>query len=525
MPPQLTAARHLFSLPGRALPPNFISRTSAPDVVAGGSALARRRLSTGTTSDTYVPTPNSKHEKIVILGTGWGGFNLAKELTQSTTILGRLREILGLDPLHEKLDPHDLTVISPANHFVFTPLLPSTAVGTLEFRVIQEPIRNLGNIEYMQAKAKSVDFDRKVVKCEGTHTMMGRSEFEIPYDKLVISVGVKTNTFNTNNVAEFEGRNVWFLKHLHHARGIRLRTLELFEIANYPTTSEEERRRLLSFIIVGAGPTSCEYASELHDFVREDLRKFYPNLMQYLKITVVEAGDDILGPFDQSLRDYVKKLFKKRSIDIKTKTAVTSVYSYKIPGYQSQAAKAVLSDGTEMPYGLMIWSAGLEPVEFTKNLDSTDIIPSNRIERTPQGRIVVDEYLRVKGREGSVWAIGDCAQIDSKPLPQLAQVAQQQASYLAPILMNGKEWEAKQPWSYFTLGSMMSAGSFKGIYDGSVFGDPHGWHTKIMNLQGSSAWLAWRGAYWSRQVSWKNRILIPMYWMKAHIMGRDISKF
>lgn len=78
---------------------------------------------------------------------------------------------------------------------------------------------------------------------------------------------------------------------------------------------------------------------------------------------------------------------------------------------------------------------------------------------------------------------------------------------------------------YFTLGSMMSAGSFKGIYDGSVFGDPFGWNTKTGKIQGFAAWLAWRGAYWSRQVSTKNKILIPIYWLKAQLMGRCTGKF
>ena len=111
------------------------------------------------------------------------------------------------------------------------------------------------------------------------------------------------NVTTTHNTTK---HSVFFLKHLHHARGIRLRTLELFEIASYPSTCDEERRRLLSFVIVGAGPTSCEYASELHDFVTEDMSKLYPQLMEYVAITLVEAGTDILTPFDSTLRNYIK---------------------------------------------------------------------------------------------------------------------------------------------------------------------------------------------------------------------------
>ena len=87
-------------------------------------------------------------------------------------------------------------------------------------------------------------------------------------------------------------------------------------------------------MIVGAGPTSCEYASELHDFITEDLKRIYPDLIEYISITIVEAGDDILGPFDQKLRTYVKKLFKSRNIVVKTSCAVKGVEEFMDPRYQ-----------------------------------------------------------------------------------------------------------------------------------------------------------------------------------------------
>ncbi|GMI20402.1 hypothetical protein TeGR_g6843 [Tetraparma gracilis] len=467
--------------------------------------------------DAWAPCPSGK-ERVVVLGTGWGGFNLVQEMTSKPGMIGTA---LGRPAPNPNVA---VTVISPANHFVFTPLLPSTAVGTLEFRSIQEPVRSLEGINYLQAKGRSIDYDRQVVRCVGTHTMSGMRTFEVPYDKLVIGVGVKTGTFGTTNVAEFEGKSVFFLKHLHHARGIRLRTLELFEIASYPSTCDKERRRLLSFVIVGAGPTSCEYASELHDFVQEDLSRVYPDLIKFMSITVIEAGEDILTPFDQSLRDYVKDLFANRSIEVRLRTAVKGIYAFKHLEYKQEGTKAILSDGTELEYGLMVWSAGLAPTVFTEGLDSPDLWEKDRIARTAAGRIVTDEFLRVKGREGKVWAIGDCAEVEGKPLPQLAQVAQQQARYLARV-MGGRQGEEEKPWSYFTLGAMMSAGAFKGIYDGSLFGDPHGWNTSVARLSGVSAWAAWRGAYWARQVSLKNKVLIPMYWIKAQLLGRDVSKF
>ena len=101
-------------------------------------------------------------------------------------------------------------------------------------------------------------------------------------------------------------------------------------------------------------------------------------------------------------------------------------------------------------FGTMVWSAGLSPVKFTDRLPDT-------IEKTKQGRLLVDPYLRVKGQEGKVWAIGDCAELEETPLPQLAQVANQQASYLANIL-NGKSSEATKRFQFYSLGSMASLG-------------------------------------------------------------------
>ena len=176
-------------------------------------------------------------ERIVILGTGWGGFNLANTL--------------------KKTDDREISVVSPSNHFVFTPLLPSTAVGTVEFRAIQEPVRTVPSItNYYHAKAKDIDFDKQEILCD---TEDQNERFTLKYDKLVISVGVKTNTFNTPNIAEREGIEVFFLKHLYHARSIRNRTIQMFENAAIPGLSEDEKKRLLQFVIVGGGPTSCEY--------------------------------------------------------------------------------------------------------------------------------------------------------------------------------------------------------------------------------------------------------------------------
>ena len=140
--------------------------------------------------------------------------------------------------------------------------------------------------------------------------------------------------------------------------------------------------------------------------------------------------------------------------------------------------------------------------------------------------------MRVKGHEGSIWAIGDAAVNESGvPLPQLAQVARQEGIYLAKVF-NGKLREDEKPFEFFSLGSMAFMGELKGIYDGSSVGAPKDPGSpsnekgpKPPAMTGFMALLLWRFAYWGRQTSIVNKILIPMYWFKAFLFGRDISRY
>mmetsp|Transcript_12197 Transcript_12197/g.26895 ORF Transcript_12197/g.26895 Transcript_12197/m.26895 type:complete len:278 (-) Transcript_12197:152-985(-) len=268
------------------------------------------------------------------------------------------------------------------------------------------------------------------------------------------------------------------------------------------------------------------------DFVKNDVKRLYRDLLPYVKITLVEAGPALLGPFDKALQDYAHGLFQKRDIDVRLGTAVIGVEDYTEEGFINPARRAVFSDGSPpLPFGSMVWSAGLAPRTFTETLN-------DQIERHPRTkRILVDEYLRVKGHEGSIWAIGDAA-VNEKgvALPQLAQVARQQGIYLSKVL-NGTQREDEKPFEFFSLGSMAAMGEWKGVYDGSSIGplkDPNdknlkqqtgGDSRKPPKLTGLMALLLWRFAYWGRQTSIVNKILIPMYWFKAWLFGRDISRY
>ena len=130
---------------------------------------------------------------------------------------------------------------------------------------------------------------------------------------------------NKSSIQRLEGVVVFFLKHLYHARQIRNRILECFERASNPTIPDIQRDRLLSFIVVGGGPTSCEFMSELHEFINDDVASWYPDLVPHIKLTLVEAGPGILGSFDKSLSEYYLKELEKKNIDVRLNTAVAGI--------------------------------------------------------------------------------------------------------------------------------------------------------------------------------------------------------
>ncbi len=403
---------------------------------------------------------------LVVLGTGFGAFNLVKYLK----------------------DDYDITVVSPRNHFLFTPLLPSTTVGTIEFRSIIEPIRYARDeIRFYQAEAQDIDIAERTVHCIG---VADRHGFDVEYDVLVIAVGAVSNSFGVPGVAE----HAMFLKELHDARELRQRIIQCFEQANLPGISVEERHRLLHFIICGGGPTGVEFAAELNDFMLEDLQKVYPHLVAEARISLVEAMKEILGTFDEKLRRYATDLFARQGISVLTESPVIKVDEKTV----------YLKDGSELHYGLLLWSTGNGPTKF---------IESIKLPKDNRSRILIDNFFRVKGFE-NIYALGDCTVIEATPLPATSQVAQQQGKYLAKALTRRARKETVERFQYKHLGMLAYVGNSRALAD-----------LEGVKGRGWATWLFWRSAYLSRIVSFKNKVLVMFDWIKAKLFGRDISQF
>eukprot|EP00026_Physarum_polycephalum_P007723 Phypoly_transcript_07788.p1 GENE.Phypoly_transcript_07788~~Phypoly_transcript_07788.p1 ORF type:complete len:439 (+),score=51.05 Phypoly_transcript_07788:166-1482(+) len=414
--------------------------------------------------------PTGPRQKIIVLGTGWGAFRFIKSVD---------------------CNQYKVIVVSPRNHFLFTPLLASTTVGTLEFRSVVEPIRKTRQhrMEYYQAECTDINPVEKKVTLKG---VLGGEPFEMKYDKLVVAVGARNNTFNIPGVVE----HAFFLKELHHARAIRKRILNCFEQAAMPNISHAERERLLSFVVVGGGPTGIEFAAELDDFFWEDLNKAFPNIpVNSVRITLLEASNTVLSSFDASLSEYTIRTFRKRGIDLRTGSLVKEVKEHEV----------VLSDGTLVPFGLLVWSTGVAPQAFIKELKS--------IPKESHGRIVVDEYLQVKGVP-DVYAIGDCAAGEAKALPATAQVAQQQAAYLAKAVNQMARKEPVAPFAYHYMGMLAYVGHYNSVFDAPK-----------VKFHGFFAWVSWRSVYLTRLGSLKSKIQVPFEWFRTFVFGRDITSF
>lgn len=416
-------------------------------------------------------TINNRKKKVIILGSGWGSYSVLKNINR---------------------DIFDVKVVTPRNHFLFTPLLCSTTVGTLEFRSITEPIRNIGfkdPHDFMLAHAETLDIKNKEVHCKSTVDQ--NINFTVPYDKLVVGVGCLNNTFGIPGVDKY----TCFLKEISDAQNIRRRILHNCEKALTPSLSIEESRRLLHTVIVGGGPTGVEFGAELYDFKVKDVRRLYKHREELFKVTLIEASS-ILGSFDKKLRTYAEKKLKERPNFMLLKSSVVEVKEDCV----------VLNDGNCVHCGLVVWSTGLSPQPFTKGLS----IPKNN-----KGQILTDVYLHAIGDSGqNVYALGDCAEIEASPLPCTAQVAERQGRYLAKSLNNLEKGQDISPFHFKSAGMLAYIGDYKALTDLPEF-----------KTQGFTSWFLWRSAYLTRLGSWRLRMQVPIDWLKTLLFGRDTSHF
>ncbi|KAL5772553.1 hypothetical protein ACOSQ2_012477 [Xanthoceras sorbifolium] len=361
-----------------------LSKLIIVSTVSGGGLIAYSEANASKDAYTVAPPEAGvKKKKVVVLGTGWAGTSFLKNLN---------------DP------SYDVQVISPRNYFAFTPLLPSVTCGTVEARSIVEPVRNIVrkknvDVRFWEAECFKIDAENKKVYCRSNQNsnLNGKKEFVVDYDYLVVAMGARSNTFNTPGVEE----NCHFLKEVEDAQRIRRTVIDSFEKASLPTLTDEERKRILHFVIVGGGPTGVEFAAELHDFVNEDLVNLYPMVKDSVKITLLEAADHILNMFDKRITAFAEDKFQRDGIDVKLGSMVVKVtdkdISTKVRGNGEVAS---------MPYGMVVWSTGIGPHPIIRDF-------MKQVGQTNRRALATDEWLRVEGCD-TIYALGDCATVNQR---------------------------------------------------------------------------------------------------------------
>jgi NADH dehydrogenase len=441
---------------------------------------------------------------VVILGAGFGGTYVGKKLARSA-----------------KAGEIDLTIVNRTNYFLFTPLLHEVATGSLSPRSVAEPLREIfvhTGTRIIQGAVDSIDLEKQVVKIAppaggGPST----SAFPIEYDYLVIATGAETNYYGIPGAE----RLALPLKSLSDAARIRNRVIDAFEAATL-TIDKDERARLLSFVIVGGGPTGVEVASELAELVSGMVKRYFSDTKdceptdprncspEEPSIALIDSGPEILSMFDAKLRKKAAERLTNDGVSILENTKVAEV----TPAGLKLAPPA--GGGSTLSTGTVIWAAGVKPVipHFEGDL------PAGRPGRQPEliaGRLAVNEFFQLKG-QSRVFVLGDVAgYVDShspaRALPQLAQVAVSEARVVADNIqaaINGKELKDLH---FHSKGTMVSVGQWFAV--GKIFG---------VNIAGPLTWWMWRTVYLFKFASPRKRIRIALEWAFELISPRDITK-
>ncbi|WP_210248009.1 NAD(P)/FAD-dependent oxidoreductase [Rhizobium sp. WL3] len=399
---------------------------------------------------------STKRPHVVIVGAGFGGLACAQALGNT--------EI-------------DVTVIDRRNHNLFQPLLYQVATAALSPADISEPIRRtLGrydNIHVVMAEVASVDAP--------TQTAILKDGGSIPFERLVLATGSTYNYFGNPDWPQHAPG----LKSIHEARDIRHRLLLAFEKAER-STDEQEKRRLLTSVIIGGGPTGVEMAGAISELGRFMIAQDFRTLQaDQLKVLLIEAGPRILSTFPEKLSQYASDYLAGIGVDIRLNTPVEDI-----------TAEGVQVAGEFVPASCMVWGAGVKASPAAEWLG---------VEPGPGGRLPVASDLSVAGRPG-IYALGDTALAlgeDGKPLPALAQVAKQQGEFLGRALkgdlLSGKPIPS---FRFHNRGNTAVIGRNAAIFD---FGR---WQ-----LKGRLAWLLWALVHVYLLVNFEKRLLVSIQWI------------
>jgi NADH dehydrogenase len=412
-------------------------------------------------ADTIQPTIKVQgRPRVVVIGGGFAGLNTVKGLRNADV---------------------DITLIDRRNHHLFAPLLYQVATAQLSPANIAQPLRGIlkgqKNVSVLLDEATGIDVDQKsVTLASGT---------KIPYDYLVVAVGATHSYFGHDEWSEFAPG----LKTLEDATTIRQRILLAFEAAEREK-DPAKHQALLTFIVIGGGPTGVELAGAIGELAHHTLPKEFDNIdSREARIILLEGLPRILPMFAEKLSERAEKDLEKFGVETRTKSLVTSVDDDGVNiGDERIDAKTV------------IWAAGVQVAQLTRAL-------SDRAELDRAGRVPVERELHVAGHP-EIFVIGDAAgakSAEGKPLPGVAPVAMQEGKWVAANILRSMNGDAYQPFTYSDRGSMATIGRNRAVAD-----------IKGMQFGGFFAWAAWAVVHVANLVGLRNRALVIAQWLFSY---------
>jgi len=415
-------------------------------------------------------------KRLLILGGGFAGLDVARAVGRSKAARAYW----------------DTLLIDKENFFQFNPLLPAVAVGAVETRHIVYPLRDMAlhrQIRFFKNKAIRIDCSRREVVLH--------NDLVVPYDALVIAVGSVTNYYGVPGAQEHTRP----FKTIVDAMYVRARIVELFEMAEQAETAEQ-RRELLSFVIVGGGITGVEVAAEMTDMALDTLLPKYPSVTRSdFSVTVIEVGDRVIPAALPQHSAYVRRYLERRGVKLLLGHGAVRVEPKRIH----------LSDGTSVAAFTTIWTAGVHPPDLVRRLPVTHI---------KDGRVRVDESLRALSPEGTpiedVFVMGDCAAAalpGGSYQPVLAQTAIAMGSYLGEALVRRAEGRPARPFRFRNTGYIISLGKHSSVLE--LFGVP---------VSGKLAWLMWAGAYLIKMVGFRKQLEVGIDHLTHLFFEHDFSQ-
>lgn len=408
---------------------------------------------------------------VVIVGGGFGGLYTAKSLRNS---------------------PVKVTLIDKRNFHLFQPLLYQVATGSLSPADIASPLR----VVLSKQKNAQVLLDKVVDIDAETKKLIVQDGEDINYDMLVIATGGSHHYFGNDQWQE----DAPGLKTVEDALEMRRRIFTAFEAAE-KEPDLAKRQALLTFVVVGGGPTGVELAGAIaeiaHKTVVEDFRDVDTTKA---KILLFEGMDRILPPYSETLSVKAQESLEKLGVEIKTKTLVTDISNQTVTFREGDKADTI-------PANTILWAAGVKASFMGKVLNKNTGAELDRA-----GKVIVEPDLSIKGHP-DIFVVGDLANFPhqgDRPLPGVAPVAMQEGEYVAKLITKKLQGKTIKPFHYFDLGSMAVVGQNKAVAD-----------LGFAKLSGFFAWFIWVVAHIYYLIEFDNKLVVMIQWAWNYItLGR-----